>query len=126
MKRIQPNKIYERMPCSVVAIGCALGLTDKAALRGLKSPFLKSDGYLSLDGMNALVRARLAVKKRQNYRRDERPVLRDWAHENIGHPAVVCVFGHFLYFDGRDYYSFFKNGDDEVVTVWYLAERQEV
>ena len=123
MKRIEPADIYRLKPCSVVAVGCALGLTEKSALRGLKSPFLQPDGYLSLDGMNALVRARLAVKKRQNYRRGERPLLRDWAHEHEGERAVVCVFGHYLYFDGHDYHSFLQNGGHEVVTVWYLAER---
>lgn len=82
MKRITPDKIYNDLPCSQVAVGCALGITDKEAVLRLKSPCLKNDGYLSLDGMNALVRANLDVKKRVNYRGGERPALRDWAHSD--------------------------------------------
>ena len=126
MKRIIPAEVYRGLPCSIVAVGCALGLSEKAALRGLKSPELKKGGYLSLKPMNELVRANLAVKKRVDYRRGERPALREWAHDNIGQSAVICVLGHYLFFDGRDYYSFLFNGGDEVVAVWYLAEPQEI
>ncbi len=120
MKRITPNAVYELLPCSVVAVGCALGITTADRLNGLISDDLHEDGYLSLDGMNRLVRGNLTVKKRLNYRRGERPALRDWAHEHLGDKAIVCVAGHFLYFDGRDYHSFFWNGGDPVISVWIL------
>lgn len=121
MKRHLPDEIYRGAPCSVVAVGCALGIADSDALRGLYSDSLRRDGYLSLDGMNRLVRANMAVVRRTNFKRGERPLLRDWAHANIGKRAVICVAGHFIYFDGRDYYSFFKNGGDEVISVWEVA-----
>ena len=120
MKRILPAKIYEGIPCSAVAVGCALGCADKKATDALMSPELKDDGYLSLDGMNRLIRSNLGVTRRVNFRRGERPALRDWAHANLGTRAVVCVLGHYLYFDGRDYHSFLWNGGDEVVSVWEL------
>lgn len=120
MKRIVPNEIYRGLPCSTVAVGCALGISDSCVLDGLQSPKLHEDGYLSLDGMNVFIRSKLVVKKSESYRRGERPALRDWAHEHIGQKAIVCVQGHFLYFDGRDYHSFFWNGKDPVVRVWYL------
>ena len=120
MKRKTPDKIYEGLPCSVVATGCALGLTDRGTVRDLVSDELKSDGYLSLNGMNTLIRSKLAVIRRANFKRGERPALRDWAHENLGNKAIVCVLGHYLYFDGRDYHSFLWNGGDPVVSVWYL------
>lgn len=122
MKRIIPNDCYRGLPCSAVAVGCALGITDAHTVRekGLISPDLHSDGYLSLKGMNALVRANLSVIRRVGFKRGERPALRDFAHANIGHRAVVCVAGHFVYFDGRDYHSFFWNGGDPVIAVWYL------
>lgn len=120
MKRIIPAVIYEGLPCSMVAVGCALGITSKNDLKPLKSAELKSDGYLSLNGMNNLIRANMDVKKRENYKRGERPLLRDWAHEHLGQKAVICVAGHFIFFDGRDYHSFFWNGGNPVISVWYV------
>lgn len=128
MERIIPNTVYEGLPCSVVAVGCAMQTVDKAVVNGLlgdalsgsHGPKLQSDGYLSLNGLNGLIRANLSVKRRENFRRGERPTLQDFAHSHRSKRAVVCVYGHYLYFDGRDYHSFFKNGEDPVVSVWYL------
>ena len=120
MKRIVPSNVYRDVPCSVVAVGCAAGITSKEAVQRLYSSSLHSDGYLSLDGMNRLVRAHVGVKRRVNYKRGQRQVLRDWSHEHLGTRAVICVAGHFIYFDGRDYHSFFWNGGNEVISVWEL------
>lgn len=128
MKRITPDAIYEGLPCSVVAVGTAMQVTDssavyallQSALNGSYGAKLHEDGYLSLNGLNGLIRANLSVRKRENFKRGERPVLRDFAHSHLGEKAVICVLGHYLYFDGRDYYSFLWNGGDEVVAVWYL------
>lgn len=119
MKRIIPDKIYEGEPCSVVAVGCALGVTG-TLVECLFSRELHSDGYLSLDGMNRLIRSNLKVERRLNFRRGERPTLREYAATYSGKRAIVCVAGHFLYFDGRNYYSFFKNGGDPVISAWIL------
>lgn len=122
MKRVKPNDIFSGEPCSIVAVGCALGESSADALTRLRSPDLHRDGYLSLDGMNRLVRANLSVVRRLNYKRGQRPKLRDWAHTHPGVKAVICVAGHFIYFDGRDYYSFFWNGGDEVISVWEVLQ----
>ena len=130
MKRITPNYVYAEMPCSVVAVGTAMGTADmgdvaglfKEVMDGANGPKIHGDGYLSLDGLNGLIRAHLSVKKRENFKRGQRPALRDFAHSHLGQRAVICVFGHYLYFDGRDYYSFLWNGGDPVVAVWYLSE----
>lgn len=122
MKRITPDKVYEGLPCSMVAVGCAMGAQGavSAAEDALRSPDLHADGYLSLDGLNRLIRAHMHVTRRENFRRGERPALRDFAHSHLGQRAVICVLGHYLYFDGRDYHSFLWNGGDPVVSVWYL------
>ena len=125
MKRIIPDAIYEHQPCSVVALGCAMGIARKSDLRPLKSAQLRADGYLSLRGMNELVRANLSVIRQEKFKRGERPVLRDFAHAHLGQRAVICVLGHYIYFDGRDYYSYFWNGQDDVVSVWYLDDKKE-
>ena len=128
MKRIEPDEVYKGLPCSVVAVGCAMGTADRAEVNGLYGDVLSgacgakihTDGYLPLDGLNRLIRAHMTVKKRENFKRGQRPALRDFAHAHLGQRAVICVLGHYLYFDGRDYHSFFWNGGDPVVSVWHL------
>ena len=128
MKRFKPDRVYLGLPCSVVAVGCALGITDRAVVQsvladaqnGSYGPKLEEDGYLSLRGLNGLIRAHMRVTRRENFKRGQRPALRDFAHSHLGQRAVICVLGHYLYFDGRDYHSFLWNGGDPVVSVWYL------
>lgn len=114
MKRITPSRKLEGVPCSLVAVACALGVDEPPTKA---RPKLKNGGYASLDEMNKYVRANLAVRKRVNFKRGNRPLLRELKPDT---GAVVCVRGHFLYHDGRDYHSFLWNGGDEVVSVWYL------
>lgn len=120
MKRIEPSEVYRGLPCSIVSAGCALGYATLGEISRLVAPGLRSDGYLSLRGMDGLLRANMGVKKAVTFKRGERPVLRDFAHANEGHRAVICLLGHFVYFDGHNYYSYFKNGGDEVVKAWFL------
>ena len=122
MKRIEPAAVYSRLPCSMVALGCAMGLTDREALFALKPPGLKPDGYLSLKNMNSLIRANVSVERVAYFKREERMELRDFAHENEGKKAIICLLGHYVYFDGHNYHSFYWNGSDPVVQVWYLKE----
>lgn len=123
MKRMIPASIYEELPCSVVAVGCALGIADPAALRALTSPSLHEDGYLSLKGMDALVRANLPVRRCVRFRRGERPALETYTGGTYK-PAIVCVEGHFLYTNGFSYWSFFENASDRVVAAWELREME--
>lgn len=120
MKRIIPAEIFRGVPCSATALGCALGVSKKSEVRDLFSPALKKDGYLSLKGMDTLIRGRTRVRKVAKYKRGERPALRDFARAHRGTRAVICLLGHFVYFDGKDYHSFFFNGGDEVVQAWIL------
>lgn len=122
-RRLDPEDVYQSLPCSVVAVGTALGLgnSDGAAISALVSPELKRDGYLSLDGMNRLIRANMAVRRRVNFRRTERPILHDYMDEHPGQAAIICVEGHFLYSDGTDYYSFLPNRYDRVVCAWEIG-----
>ena len=120
MKRIIPSDIYRELPCSVVALGCAMGIDSPDALQGLKSADLHSDGYLSLKAMEALIRANMEVTDKLYFRRGLRVPLRDFAHANEGRKCIICLLGHYVYFDGHDYHSFFYNGGDMVVEAWYV------
>lgn len=116
LMRIIPSEEYLDYPCSMVAVGCAYGkfrpMPDELEQN------LKEDGYLGLKEMNKYVRTYLPIKKRIDYKRGQRPKLKDLA----GEKAVVCVLGHFLYLDKDKYYSFFYNDEDDVVTAWFIKE----
>lgn len=118
MKQIIPDSIYNGLPCSIVSAGTALGINDLNGLSRLVSDDLRKDGYLSLRGMNTLLRANMSVIRRRDFKRGERPTLMEWAKAHEGVKAVICLLGHFIYFDGQDYHSFFKNDTDPVVAVW--------
>jgi len=120
MKRIIPADIYQGLPCSVVATGCAMGVSSLSALSALVSDDLHNDGYLSLDGMNKLIRSNQKVKRCDYFKRGNRPSLLEWASMHEGERAVICLIGHFIYFDGENHHSFFENDYDPVVKVWYL------
>ena len=50
MKRIEPPKKYNGLPCSMVSVLCAVGDTNDKAI-GL-AVGLRNDGYLTLKDMN--------------------------------------------------------------------------
>ena len=124
MKRIEPGEMYRGMPCSVVSVGIARGCTDYREILALIAPGTHKDGYLSLKNMDALILANLEVDCKVYYKRGQRMKLREFARANAGKKAIICLLGHFVYFDGRDYYSFFSNGGDEVVQAWYLEDKE--
>lgn len=109
MIRVIPDKSLEGLPCSSVAISCALG-------RKVVLPTSHDDGYMTLKDNNRHVREHLSVARYKYFKRGERPLLRELDLEK----AIVCVYGHLIYVQGREYYSFFDNEDDEVVAYWEL------
>ena len=119
MRRILPDDIYRGLPCSAVALGCALGIKEKDKVEIPEG--LRKDGYLSLSGMNKFIRPRIKVRRRVDFPKGRRPILRDVVKGN-DLKAIVCCKGHFVYVDKENYYSFFRNGNDDVIALWWLAE----
>ena len=111
MKRIKPSEALRGVPCSLVAVSCALGVDIPPTGMKLKGT------HGTLADMNRYVRMHLPVIRQIKYRRGERPKLKDL---HIKGKAIVCVYGHFLYLENETYWSFFKNSDDDVVCVWIL------
>lgn len=118
MERIEPNAYLNGYPCSVVAVACALGTMPQKTEEYMAQ--LKPDGYATLAVGNKFIRNNLEVKKRVDYKRGQRPKLKDL---HITGKAIVCVYGHLVYVDQETYWSFFDNENDEVVAVWYLKEK---
>lgn len=56
------------------------------------------------------------------YKRGERPALKEFLKTNF-EKCGICVYGHFIYAEGPDYWSFFDNDNDEIVAIWYLKEK---
>lgn len=119
--RCTPESKYLGMPCSYVGTGCAYeDITGKPFSPELPED-LRDDGYLTLEGENKFLRQFLKVKKKIYFRRTERMPLREFLYANT-EKCCVCVYGHFIYVDGKNYWSFFENENDPVVCVWILKE----
>lgn len=119
--RISPKNIYNKLPCSIVAVGCAVGERNGRIIEAPKG--LKYNGYLPLNDMNRYIRSLLPIRKKEYFKRGERPLLKDILPGN-DRKAVVCLLGHYVYIDGEDYYSFFKNEMDPVVCIWWIKNDQ--
>lgn len=115
MIRIVPDQEYSGYPCSVVAVSCAIKRLPEDLDEYL--PQLRSDGYAKLNVSNRFIRNHLKIKKRIDYKRGERPKLKDL---HLAGKALVCVYGHMIYIEDDVYWSFFDNEEDDVVAVWLL------
>lgn len=106
----------EEMPCVMVAVNSAL----ESYKNETEPPVLKENGYCTLQDANKYIRKYLPVRKRMDYKKDNRPKLKNLP---VFEPAIVCVMGHYLYWHGDGLYeSYFDNSEDEVVAVWVLKE----
>lgn len=119
MIRIDPEPAYDGLPCSIVAIGCALGRNPMGELQELYGQASRNNNYASLRSVNQAIRKVLKVKKYTYFTRDQRVTLKE---THINGKAIVCVYGHFLYADFTEntYYSFFDNDNDKVVAIWEI------
>lgn len=113
MQRIDPRPGLAGIPCIITAVGSAK--KQEEHIIGL--PVMSGDGYTRLDNGNRFIRQNLSVRKAIEYRKGQRPLLKDL---HLNEKAIVCVKGHYLYLDNETYYSFFENENDEVVKVWIL------
>lgn len=127
--RFKPNNTYDGMPCSYVGTGCAYeDIYNKPFLEPLP-PNLKEDGWSTLENTNKYIRnifsgsTKAKIRKKVYYKRSERITLREFLEANT-EKCLVCVYGHFIYVNGKDYWSFFDNEDDKVVCVWYIEIRK--
>lgn len=118
--RITPNSKYLDQPCSFVGTGCAYeDITGKNFIAPLPEG-LSDTGRATLQQLNTYVRRYLKVKRKVYYKRAERFTLREFLSKNTDR-AVIVVLGHAIYVNGENYWSFFKNENDNVVCIWFLA-----
>jgi len=117
--RISPDNKYIGLPCSYVGTGCAYENVFKKPFAVPMIENLKDDGWSTLENTNKYVRSVLPIKKKIYYKRSERFKLKEFLKTNDV-KCLVCVYGHFIYVDSSDYWSFFDNEEDDVVCIWYL------
>lgn len=117
--RITPNPKYHGLPCSYVATGCAYEDYYKKPFSEGVPDWIRDNGYMTLEGENKFIRSLLPIRKKVYYKRNERFPLSLFLATN-NERCCVCVYGHLIYVNGKDYWSFFENEDDLVVCVWYI------
>ena len=117
--RKEPDKKYRGQPCSVTCVGTAYDHIHTWPFMIVKPEGIRYYGYLSLKYMNQFPREFLPGAKRVDFKKNERPQLKDFLSTNDAR-CCICVLGHYLYADTQTYWSFFDNDNDEVIAVWYL------
>ena len=117
--RITPNAKYLNLPCSYVGTGCAYEQYHHKPFNEPLPSNLGEDGWSTLDNTNRYIRQYLPIRKKEYFKRGQRPILKDFLSSNT-EKCLVCVYGHFIYVDANDYYSFFDNEYDPIVCIWYI------
>lgn len=117
--QIIPSERFKGMPCSMVAMYYAYKDIYKQYIKVDEIIRTRQDGYLALSKMNTYANLLFKVKKAQQYGSTKRFCLKEFLKSN-DKKCVVCVLGHYIYVDGKDYYSFFNNENDKVVKIWYV------
>ena len=123
--RITPNERFNFKPCSIVALYYAYKDIYKVNMSMDDIVKARPDGYLALSKMHTYVNMLFHVSKAEQYGKAKRFPLGEFLLNN-DKKAIVCVLGHYVYVDGKNYYSFFNNYGDMVVKIWYLEERKDV
>ncbi len=123
--RIQPNERFKNMPCSMVALYYAYKDIYKQYIAVDHIIRTRPDGYLALSKMNTYINMFFKIKKTEQYGKTKRFPLGEFLLKN-NRKCLICVLGHYIYVDGKDYYSFFNNYGDEVVKIWYVEGKNEL
>lgn len=122
--QITPNERFNNTPCSMVALYYAYKNIYNQRIAVEEIIRTRPDGYLALAKMNNYINMFFKVKKAQQYGKDKRFSLSEFLKTN-DKKCVVCVLGHYIYVDGKNYFSFFDNLHDKIVKIWYLEARNE-
>ena len=122
--QIIPNERFNSMPCSMVAMYYAYKDIYKQYIKIDEIVRTRQDGYLALSKMNTYANLLFKVKKAQQYGSTKRFTLKEFLKSN-DKKCVVSLLGHYIYVDGKDYYSFFNNENDKVVKIWYVEALSE-
>ncbi len=123
--RIIPDEKYEEQPCAYVGTGCAYENIYNKPFTEPLPPNLGEDGWSTLENTNRYIRnifnGPAKIRKKVYFKRCDRITLREFL-ENNTEKCLVCVYGHFIYVNGKDYWSFYDNDNFKVVCVWYIKD----
>lgn len=122
--QITPSNRLNNMPCSMVVLYVAYALNYYKSVDIANIVRTRPDGYLALSKMNMYINLLFHVKKAQQYGSSKRFTLKEFLKTNDKN-CIICVLGHYIYVEGKNYYSFFNNDNDKVVKIWYVEAIKE-
>lgn len=114
--RIEPDQKYSEIPCSYASLYIAMDVFRKT---DPKPVVPDGTSYLTLDAADRLFKKYFPRARRYYYNKDNRVILNLFLQTN-NQKVIICVKGHYLFANGRNYYSFFDNNLDEIIGIWYL------
>ena len=118
--QIIPNERFNGIACSKVALYYAYKDIYKQKIAVNEIIQTRPDGYLALAKMNHYINMFFHVKSAKQYSKQERFSLAEFLLKGNDKKCIICLLGHYIYVDGKDYYSFFENSNDKVVKIWYV------
>lgn len=107
------------LPCSQIALMCAA--EDMVVPLTVQPPKVDKVGYCRLQDMNQVIRKVFPQARFIYVNRAFRNTLSHLIAGHQGIKMIICVQGHFIYFNGSDYYSYFNNDNDTVIAIWMLS-----
>jgi len=122
--KITPSERFNGIPCSMVALYYAYKTIYNQRIAVEEIIRTRPDGYLALSKMNNYINMFFKVKKAQQYGSTKRFSLDEFLKTN-DKKCMVCLEGHYIYVDGKNYFSFFNNEKDKVVKIWYVEARKD-
>jgi len=123
--QIIPNERFNNYPCSMVALYYAYRDIYKQRIAIEEIVKTRPDGYLALSKMNMYCNLLFHVKKATQYGSSKRFALKEFLKTN-DKKCIICLLGHYIYCDGKDYYSFFDNEYCKIVKIWELDKIKDV
>lgn len=117
--QITPNERFNGKPCSMVALYYAYRNVYKQNISVEEIVKARPDGYLALSKMNMYINLLFHVKNAKQYGKNKRFFLKELLQNN-DKKLIVCLLGHYIFVDGKNYFSYFCNDYDKVVKVWVL------
>ena len=122
--QITPNERFSGKPCSMIALYYAYRQIYKQNIAVEEIVRTRPDGYLALSKMNMYINLLFHVKKAKQYGSSKRFALKEFIQSN-DKQCIVCVLGHYIFVDGKNYFSFFNNDYSKVVKIWELDKIKE-
>ena len=120
MIRVSPAAILGHLPGSIIAVACASGGDWSDSNAFYEST--KKSKQPELSAVNSFIRENIDIRRRIDYRKDERPMLKDL---HLNGRAIVSACGNYIYVDHERYWAYVNSEYGLVDVIWIIRNPDE-